>query len=283
MTPGPSPARLFTPHDNPAASRFPTPLRILSLFAVASVVLLLSLALGEPAEEGTVTGVPLAPEPAISYLAALSLAGSAASREPGGPWTLLYMEGYVASGASNAPGGICPFQSPAMRFWGGPLGIPPTSGRVESGLSPYWEFYFENATTAYPVLPTILLIDVIGGSAVPVAKGPTSCVDSGQEGLPAPSVDSSLAVATVIGSNLSFFMAHPALNLTITLQSGLELNGASYLDWYLEFTACSLGALVLTSASIDSPVVGYTASVNATSGASEYGFVVSQPCYSPSS
>ena len=247
------------------------------------MVLLVALALGEPAGEGAVTGVPLAPEPAVPYLQALSLAGNAALREPGGPWTLLYMEGYVASGPSDAPGSVCPFLSPATRFWDGSLGIPPTSGRVESGFSPYWEFFFENATTAYPVPATILLVDVIGGSAVPVAKGPTSCVASGQEGLPAPSVDSSLAVATVIGSNLSFFTAHPTLNLTITLQNGLELNGASYLDWFLEFTGCSLGAVALTSASIDSPVVGYTASVNATSGAFEYGFVVSQPCYSPSS
>jgi len=184
----------------------------------------------------------------LTYNQSAPLAVRAASNASGAPWTLIMATGYFSNGSlpwnENFPDSANPiahFLSPERPP------IPSLVGSMFAGKSPFWSFLFYNGTVESQDETLLLLVVVVNDTALPIVTW-WNPEFAGVDYTALPSAlpfDSSAAIATARTANVSFFLAHPELNATLTIEEGrspLNFNWTTP-TWLASFTTCTLGSV----------------------------------------
>lgn len=221
------------------------------------------------------TGViPLFPAPAgshpPSFEGAASAARSSVTSVRGGPWTLEGGVGVASSGPSTANTSFvnsnnCTFQPVPSPL---PSVVRPAAyGMFSDGDAPWWSLIFVNSSEQ-----GLLFVDVLNGTAYPVATGTGACVGTlvALGSLPTTVVDSTTVASTFWSDGASSFVGYhstTALSLVMGVVAGGGIPGSPYsftgATWILALSSCTGGS----AASSTEPV--FLQLFNATTGAPE--------------
>ncbi len=184
--------------------------------------------------------------PDVTYAKALSLAGPTASSVRGGPWTLVVAVGIDSSAgftlvlenlsAVNCSLALVGSASPILRV--------PSYDGFGSGESPWWSLLYVNRSA-----PSLLLVDVVNGSAQPLAVGTGLCASTlaGFNPIPPNVVDSpgpASGLWNAGGSSFASTHRNVSLNLLMGLTGGGSVSngtGGSLVfgaTWLLVFSPC---------------------------------------------
>ncbi|MGI0071858.1 MAG: hypothetical protein ACRECT_07350 [Thermoplasmata archaeon] len=208
------------------------------------------------------------PGEALSYSEARSLADAAAANVPGGPWSA-----FSANGIDATLGGAFFFGISCLAFTppeslhhltGARPEVPAFTGALSSGLAPWWTFQYSNGTVDARNFTNLLVVAVVNGTATPILTMTCAGVSGVPPALPSGRVlDSPAILAAAVGSNASFFRAHPDLNASFGLTGADETPFG--VVWMTSSTSCAPFVQSLFGPSF--PGVSWTLIVNDTTGA----------------
>lgn len=160
----------------------------------------------------------------VTYARASSLAESATNAVAGGPWTPIEAVGIDSTSGftlvlENLSQANC---SLALVGSASPVLHIPSDRAFSSGASPWWSLVYVNRSA-----PRILLVDVVNGSAQPLAVGTGLCASTlaGFGALPSHAVDSPGPASELWNVGGSYF-ASVHSNLPLNLLMGLTGGGA---------------------------------------------------------
>jgi hypothetical protein len=203
---------------------------------------------------------------ASTYASSSSAAATYASSYQGGPW-----KPWIAGGITTDTAGTSPPVS-ASEFNsiktasgcdvhllvanGTTFTLPAQSGNLSSGKSPYWDFWFVNASG-------FLILGDSGGTVAPLLT--IVCPSFGADlklfsPIPSNAIDSSAAVQVAYDAGGAGFIAlHPNSTVSMLLEGGESLGGfGSGATWTITYQACN----PTTTSSAD--VATFSAQINAT-------------------
>ncbi len=237
-------AAVLPPSSDSVPPRRERTRRLWPVLVAVAVAVLVVLALFATGVLSTSHGSNVNPD--VTYSKASALAGSAVRSVPGGPWTLLVAVGIDSMAgftlvlenlsAANCSLALVGSASPTLRV--------PTDDQFSSGASPWWILLYVNRTA-----PRILLVDVVNGTAQPLATGTGLCATSvaGLDAVSSNVVDSpgpASELWSVGGSSFASDHSQIPLNLIMALTGGGSISnstGSSFVfgaTWLLVLSPC---------------------------------------------
>ncbi|MCI4322618.1 MAG: hypothetical protein L3K03_01105 [Thermoplasmata archaeon] len=236
---------------------------VIAVIAIVVIVVLAAVLLSGVASNNNNSNSSSAQ--ASTYSKASSQASSYAASYPGGPW-----KPWIAGGVTTNTAGTSPpinssefdsFPSSAgcsvhlLVASGTTYTVPAISGNLSSGASPYWVFWFLNASG-------ILFVTDSGGTITPLLTidcASFSTFSSFITPIPSTVIDSSAAVQTAWGAGgAAFTTKNPDSTVSMLLTGGESIDGFSVApSWTITYQACNP-----TTAST-AQVATFTADINA--------------------
>jgi hypothetical protein len=181
----------------------------------------------------------------VSYVTAAQASNTASAEVPGGPWNLvsaIALDSPVAtsSAANSSVGSGCTLTPVGSAGIPTSVYIPGFAGSFSSGVAPWWAMVYYQTTAQ-----ELLVVQVVNGSAVPLATAVGSCTSSFQtlNTVPANVVDSSVAAAAVWNQGGSAFVSaysNVSLFMEMVLLGGGTSHGVTFgASWVIEYTGCN--------------------------------------------